>query len=236
MYYIYSQEIFGEEEKHNYSREYLQDQIAILLGGRIAEEITMDAVVEALEGQIAPMECFHDSPEGKVLCSHESDGDVACSTKLLWMRVQGGVTKALADLGYVPTEPGGATETESPNHRSVVDVRAVAADGSVINVSGTLTGPQLVEKIVQINGRNLELRAEGVNLILNYGDQPGALGKIGTLLGGADVNILAAQMSQDAEGGGATVMLRLDREVPADVLSAIGDAVGATTLELVDLS
>ena len=36
-----------------------------------AEEITMDAVVEALEGQIAPMECFHETPEGKVLCSHE---------------------------------------------------------------------------------------------------------------------------------------------------------------------
>ena len=61
-----------------------------------AAEITMDSVVEALEGQIAPMECFHDAPEGKVLCSHESDGDHACSTKLLWMRVQGGVTKALA--------------------------------------------------------------------------------------------------------------------------------------------
>ena len=56
----------------------------------------MDAVVEALEGQIAPMECFHETPEGKVLCSHESDGDRACATKLLWTRVQGGVTKALA--------------------------------------------------------------------------------------------------------------------------------------------
>ena len=29
------------DEKHNYSRDYLEDQIAILLGGRIAEEITM---------------------------------------------------------------------------------------------------------------------------------------------------------------------------------------------------
>ena len=56
----------------------------------------MDAVVEALEGQIAPMECFHETPEGQVLCSHEDDGDRACSTKLLWTRVQGGVTKALA--------------------------------------------------------------------------------------------------------------------------------------------
>ncbi|HMJ86050.1 MAG TPA: ATP-dependent zinc metalloprotease FtsH, partial [Vicinamibacterales bacterium] len=32
------------DEKHNYSREYLNDQIAILLGGRIAEEITMDSL------------------------------------------------------------------------------------------------------------------------------------------------------------------------------------------------
>jgi len=29
-----------EDDKHNYSREYLDDQLAILLGGRIAEEIT----------------------------------------------------------------------------------------------------------------------------------------------------------------------------------------------------
>jgi D-3-phosphoglycerate dehydrogenase / 2-oxoglutarate reductase len=128
------------------------------------------------------------------------------------------------------------TESESPNHRSVVDVRAVASDGSTVNVAGTLSGPQLVEKIVQVNGRNLDLRAEGVNLIINYDDQPGALGKIGTLLGGADVNILAAQLSQDADGEGATIMLRLDRQVPADVLSAIGTAVAAGTLELVDLS
>ena len=93
------------------------------------------------------------------------------------------------------------TATESPNHRSVVDVRAVYPDGASVNVAGTLSGPQLVEKIVQINGRNFDLWAEGVNLLINYSDQPGALGKIGTLLGGAEVNIEAAQLSQDAEGG-----------------------------------
>jgi len=129
-----------------------------------------------------------------------------------------------------------STATESVNHRSVVDVRVVGPDGSATNVSGTLSGPQEVEKIVQINGRNFDLRAEGVNLILHYTDQPGALGKIGTLLGAADVNILAAQMSQDTSGKAATVMLRLDRDVPADVGKAIGAAVDAVTLEVVDLS
>jgi cell division protease FtsH len=32
------------EDKHNYTRDYLNDQIAILLGGRIAEEITMNGM------------------------------------------------------------------------------------------------------------------------------------------------------------------------------------------------
>jgi Rrf2 family transcriptional regulator, cysteine metabolism repressor len=63
---------------------------------RPPEDIDMLDVVEALEGAIAPMECFHEVREGKVLCSHESDGGRACATKILWTRVQGGVTKALA--------------------------------------------------------------------------------------------------------------------------------------------
>ncbi len=128
------------------------------------------------------------------------------------------------------------TATESPNHRSVVDVRAVYADGSVINVAGTLSGPQQVQKIVQINGRNFDLRAAGKNLVINYADVPGALGKIGTVLGAADVNIQAAQLSQDASGEAATIILRIDRSAPDAVLDEIRAAVGATTLELVDLS
>jgi Rrf2 family transcriptional regulator, cysteine metabolism repressor len=63
---------------------------------RTAEEIQMLEVVEALEGAVAPMECFHAEREGKVLCSHETDGDRACATKMLWTRVHGGVTRALA--------------------------------------------------------------------------------------------------------------------------------------------
>ena len=56
---------------------------------------------------------------------------------------------------------------------------------------------------------------EGTNLVINYADQPGALGKIGTLLGAAGVNIQAAQLSEDAEGDSATILLRLDQDVPA---------------------
>ena len=42
---------------------------------RPAEEITMDAVVLALEGAIAPMDCFFDDRDGRVSCSHHTDGE-----------------------------------------------------------------------------------------------------------------------------------------------------------------
>ncbi len=63
---------------------------------RRPEEITMDAVVLALEGAIAPMDCFFDDRDGRVSCAHHDDGDQGhCATKLLWTRVQLGVIKSL---------------------------------------------------------------------------------------------------------------------------------------------
>ena len=62
---------------------------------RDPESVTMDEVVLALEGSVAPMSCFVDEiDDGRVLCSHVDDGE-ACATKFLWLRVQGGVIEAL---------------------------------------------------------------------------------------------------------------------------------------------
>jgi Rrf2 family transcriptional regulator, cysteine metabolism repressor len=73
-------------------------------GYRLARDpvaITMDEVVLALEGAVAPMECLLDEvtagvAPGRVMCSHQADQGRACATKLLWTRVQGDVLKALA--------------------------------------------------------------------------------------------------------------------------------------------
>jgi Rrf2 family protein len=67
---------------------------------REPSEITMDQAVVALEGAVAPMSCFVDDSAGEVtssvLCSHLEDEGRACGTKLLWLRVHGGVMEALA--------------------------------------------------------------------------------------------------------------------------------------------
>lgn len=65
---------------------------------RRPEDVRMDEVIVALEGAVAPMTCFVDDREGsgRVLCSHEGDSGHGCATKLLWLRVQGGVMEKLA--------------------------------------------------------------------------------------------------------------------------------------------
>jgi Rrf2 family protein len=62
---------------------------------RPPEEIAMDEVVQALEGSIAPMECFVHEHTERVLCSHQPDAGRGCATKLLWTRVQGGIIRSL---------------------------------------------------------------------------------------------------------------------------------------------
>jgi Rrf2 family protein len=59
--------------------------------------VSMDEVIIALEGAVAPMTCFVDDTDSpRVLCSHEADSGQGCATKLLWMRVQGGVMEKLS--------------------------------------------------------------------------------------------------------------------------------------------
>src|SRR5215217_700707 len=85
-----------------------------------AEEITMDRVVLALEGAIAPMECFiEEGADGRVQCSHHDTDAQHCATKLLWTRVQLGVISSLqrttlAELVAFAMKPTGGHSGDSP--------------------------------------------------------------------------------------------------------------------------
>ena len=67
--------------------------------GRPAQEITMAEVVEALEGEIAPIECITADSDGALVCVRDGQpGHDPCPTKLLWTRVQGSIVRTLTDM------------------------------------------------------------------------------------------------------------------------------------------
>jgi D-3-phosphoglycerate dehydrogenase len=92
-----------------------------------------------------------------------------------------------------------------------------------------------VQKLIEIDGRHFDLRAQGEAILLEYPDRPGVMGIIGTLLGEAGVNIEAAQISQTTARTDAVMMLRVDRPVPGPVLAALGPSVGARAVRSVTL-
>jgi Rrf2 family protein len=81
--------------------------------------ITMAEVVEALEGSIAPIECFSASPDGSLIhCVLEGDPQRVCTSKILWTRVRAAIVTTLeqttlADLiPIAPTDLVAITPTD----------------------------------------------------------------------------------------------------------------------------
>ena len=125
------------------------------------------------------------------------------------------------------------SQTESAYHRASLQVKGVNSKCESATVVGALTGTERIEKIVRIDGRGVDMRAEGRNLFFQYTDVPGALGIVGTELGSAGINIEAAALTQAAKGDGAILILRVEAEVPAELEKTIADKLSAESFQLV---
>jgi D-3-phosphoglycerate dehydrogenase len=127
-------------------------------------------------------------------------------------------------------------DPDSPDHRSEITVRGVLPSGETVSVSGTLSGPRMVEKLTDVEGFDVDLVPADHLVFLRYGDRPGVVGIVGAALGEAQVNIAGAQVSRTSQGGDALMALTVDSAVPAEVLEAIGTAIGAHSVRAVDLT
>jgi D-3-phosphoglycerate dehydrogenase / 2-oxoglutarate reductase len=126
-------------------------------------------------------------------------------------------------------------DADSPDYRNLITVRGTLPSGGVVSVSGTLSGPRHIEKIVEIDGFDLEIVPTNHMAFFTYHDRPGIVGVAGRILGDAHVNIAGMQVSRNAKGGVALMTLTVDSAVPPGVLHEIVDAIGALSGRCVDL-
>jgi len=127
------------------------------------------------------------------------------------------------------------TDLASEDFRNVTTLRGTLSDGSVVSVAGTLTGPRMVEKIVGINGFDLEVPLTDHLAIFTYSDRPGVVGQVGQILGDIGINIGGMQVARSERKDTALVILNVDTELPQVVAAKIADTVGAATFSVVNL-
>ncbi len=128
------------------------------------------------------------------------------------------------------------TDPESSDHRNLVTLRGTLADGSQVSVSGTLVGIHHRERLVEINGYDVDLEPTEHLAFFTYVDRPGMVGAVGRILGDADINIAGMQVARDHRGGHALVALTVDSAIPSAVLDEIASEVQAVVVRAVELS
>jgi D-3-phosphoglycerate dehydrogenase len=127
-------------------------------------------------------------------------------------------------------------ETESPDHRNLITIRGTLADGSQVSVSGTLVGIHQRERLVEVNGFDIDVELTDHLAFLRYEDRPGMVGTLGTLLGDAGVNIAGMQVARDAQGGLALIALSVVSAIPAETLAKVEAEIKAESVRAADLS
>ncbi len=128
------------------------------------------------------------------------------------------------------------TDPYAESFRNVTTIVATTASGRQVSVSGTVTGPKLVQKLTGVDGYELEISLTDHLLIFKYEDRPGVIGQLGQALGRNEVNIAGMQVSPAEDDGEALSVMSVDSAVTPEVVSALAGAVGASQFTAVTLT
>ena len=122
----------------------------------------------------------------------------------------------------------------SSDYVNLVAVRAETEEGEV-SAAGTLVGKRNDQRVLQVNGYDIEMAPAPNMLFFEYEDRPGVIGKVGTILGQHRINIATMDVGRASRGGTALMGLTLDSGVGQDVIDEITSAIGGRAARFIVL-
>jgi D-3-phosphoglycerate dehydrogenase len=120
-------------------------------------------------------------------------------------------------------------ETKTSSSKDWVNLVTMSGEGArgPVSVAGTTVGARDAERLVEINRIPVDLAPADYMAFLFYEDRPGVIGKVGTILGQAGVNIASMQVGRRRQGGEALMALTVDSVIPPGVLDRVMAEIGA---------
>jgi D-3-phosphoglycerate dehydrogenase len=116
----------------------------------------------------------------------------------------------------------------------LVTVRIQSASGEV-EVAGTSVGPRAIPHLVSVWGEDFYLPFAEHIAVFRYADQPGMIGRVGTLFGEEGVNIVSAAVGAEPGGDTAVMALTTDAPVRPEAIERILGGEGFSAGRSVDL-
>jgi D-3-phosphoglycerate dehydrogenase len=153
-------------------------------------------------------------------------------TRILTLSVLKGLLSRTADepVSYV-NAPGLAeangTEVRETSTTTTHDyVNLIALRGGGHSLAGTLAGLQARPRIVEVDDHYVDVPPADHMIVVRNDDTPGMIGRLGTILGDAGLNIDDMDVGQSPDGEAALMVLATDRAVPDDVRATLAAAEG----------
>jgi D-3-phosphoglycerate dehydrogenase len=104
-----------------------------------------------------------------------------------------------------------------PQPAPFASLLAIWADSHRIGATVLSGGP----RVVQIDGYELDAIPHGAWIVTRHEDVPGMVGRVGTILGNAGVNISTMQVAREPQGGPALMVLAVDRAIEREHLEEL---------------
>jgi D-3-phosphoglycerate dehydrogenase len=118
------------------------------------------------------------------------------------------------------------TTTTSHHFVNLVTVRA-----GDHNLSGTLVGLEGEARLVMVDDHRVDVPPANHMLVVRNDDRPGMIGKVGTIVGEAGVNIADMDVGQSATGASAMMVLATSEAVPAEVCDQLRAVPGIVSVD-----
>jgi D-3-phosphoglycerate dehydrogenase len=125
-------------------------------------------------------------------------------------------------------------ETTSSDARDYVNLIVVRGDQGT-HVAATLFGKQQSPRIVGIDGHQVDLPPSRFMLVVHNDDTPGVIGRVGTVLGDAGINISNMDVGQSPSGEAALMAIATETPVPLDVVERVVAQAGVQSARAIDL-
>ena len=129
------------------------------------------------------------------------------------------------------------SETRSSVSSDYVNLIAVRAetDTGEVSVAGTLVGKRNDQRVMHVNGYDIEMAPATNMLFFEYEDRPGVIGRVGTILGQHEINIATMDVGRASRGGTALMGVTLDTPISPDVIDEITYSIGGRSARFIVL-
>ncbi len=127
-------------------------------------------------------------------------------------------------------------DTRSDEYRNVTTLKAVLSDGSVVSVGGTVIGPKHHQKVVSINGYDVELAMADNFVVMVYQDRPGIVAIYGKAFAEAGINIAAMAIARQQKGGKALSVITVDSPISNQLLETLRTEIKADLMRSVSIT